>query len=265
MQEKLINTLSKTGIRYDYIFVIKGEKLTNKFLIDLKQLNPKAQFIQYMWDDVNRVANFFDNMHIYDKIYSFDKKNAEQYCLEFLPLFFCDEFKSICNTDKKIDVYFSGWEHSDRRQLIEIIIPILKENNSSYYFHIYTGLWKVLRQKIKKMDFKKEPDYIKYNTLSLKKNAELTLKSRILIDIQHPTQSGLTMRTIEALAAKCKLITTNSDIKKYDFYDANNILIIDRDRPIIDSKFLYTPYKNVPEDIVEKYSLTNWIKTMLDK
>lgn len=264
-QNKFIDTLSKTGIQYDFIFVIKGEKLKHKFLMDLKKINPKARFVLYMWDDVERVSNFFENKEMYDEIYSFDKKDAKQHGFKFLPLFFCDQFRDSSNIEKSIDVYFSGCEHSGRRQLLEKIIPVLRQNNMSYYFHLYTGIWKVLRRKIKQMNFKKEPNYIKYHTLSLKENSEFTLNSRVLIDIQHPTQTGLTMRTIEALAAKSKLVTTNRDVEKYDFYNPNNILIINRENSVIDLEFLKTPYENVPEEIVEKYSLSNWIKTILDK
>ncbi|WP_222427885.1 hypothetical protein [Sporomusa sp. KB1] len=132
------------------------------------------------------------------------------------------------------------------------------------YIHIFTGRWNYLINKIKQLNFSKDPEYIKFNTLSLKENAELTKNSKILLDIQHPTQKGLTMRTIEALAAKAKLITTNSDVVKYDFYNTNNILIVDRENPMIDLKFLTAPYEDIQEAIVERYSLTNWIKKILD-
>ncbi|WP_019551922.1 hypothetical protein [Propionispira raffinosivorans] len=263
MQKCFIDILEKKKIGYDYIFVIKGEKLTKQFLLELKELNPKAKFIEYVWDDVARIANFFVNQDIYDEIYSFDKKDAEQYGLKFLPLFFCDEFRNH-DDEKDIGVYFSGWDHSDRRQLLEKIIPVLKKNKISFYFHLYAGKWQALKEKIKKGDFSKEPDYIKYNKLPLKENAKLTLRSRILIDIQHPTQHGLTMRTIEALSGRSKLITTNRDIVEYDFYRSDNILIIDRENLVIDPEFLKKPYANISAETVERYSLSNWLKTILD-
>lgn len=60
---------------------------------------------------------------------------------------------------------------------------------------------------------------------------DLYRKSRAVIDIQHPRQMGLTMRCIETMGAKRKLITTNGHIAEYDFYDPNNILIVDRRIP----------------------------------
>ena len=39
-------------------------------------------------------------------------------------------------------------------------------------------------------------------------------ESEVILDINHPGQNGLTMRTFEALGAGKKLITTNTEIKK---------------------------------------------------
>jgi len=87
-------------------------------------------------------------------------------------------------------------------------------------------------------------------------------KSKTVLDIQHPDQSGLTMRTIEMLGAKRKLITTNSNIRNYDFYRKKNIYIIDRDNPKLDKSFFQSNYKNLSKDVYQKYSLENWLKTI---
>ena len=80
--------------------------------------------------------------------------------------------------------------------------------------------------------------------------------------MQHDSQTGLTMRCIESLPAHCKIITTNEHIKEYDFYCPENVMIIDRDNPVFDVDFIKSPYKPIPKEIVEKYSLENWIKTI---
>ena len=52
---------------------------------------------------------------------------------------------------------------------------------------------------------------------------EIFSDSRCILDAPQAGQVGLTIRTIECLGAKRKLVTTNSDIKNYDFYNENNI------------------------------------------
>ena len=86
--------------------------------------------------------------------------------------------------------------------------------------------------------------------------------SKCILDAPQAGQTGLTIRTIECLGAKRKMITTNKDIKKYDFYNESNILVfegsIDKN-----SKFFTTPYVEVSDDVYKKYSLREWLSFML--
>jgi len=86
--------------------------------------------------------------------------------------------------------------------------------------------------------------------------------SEILLDLVREGQNGLSFRIFEAMALQKKLITTNVNIKDYDFYNPNNILIIAKSKPIISEKFLAVNYQPIPENIYNKYTLENWIKTV---
>jgi hypothetical protein len=68
------------------------------------------------------------------------------------------------------------------------------------------------------------------------------------------------MRTFEVLGKKRKLITTNRSIKNYDFYNASNILVIDRSCPVIDKKFINVDYQPLPANIYYKYSIDGWLE-----
>jgi len=88
-------------------------------------------------------------------------------------------------------------------------------------------------------------------------------KSRIQIDMEDVNQNGLTIRTIEALGAKKKLITTNQYVKEYDFFNENNILIVDRYNPIIPTEFLNAAWSEIPVEIYKKYSINSWLNIIL--
>ena len=49
--------------------------------------------------------------------------------------------------------------------------------------------------------------------------------SRCVLDSAQDGQLGLTIRVLEALGAKKKLITTNEDVINYDFYKPENIYV----------------------------------------
>ena len=87
-------------------------------------------------------------------------------------------------------------------------------------------------------------------------------KSKVILDINHPNQYGLTMRTFECLGAKKKLITTNQNILEYDFYNPNNIMVINRNNPVIDKIFFDSPYEELESGVYKKYSIENWLKTI---
>ena len=53
---------------------------------------------------------------------------------------------------------------------------------------------------------------------------------------------------------------TNKDIKNYDFYNPDNILIIDRKNPVIDKNFFVNDFIEIEEKIMDKYRLSSWIK-----
>lgn len=60
------------------------------------------------------------------------------------------------------------------------------------------------------------------------------------------------------------MITSNQDIRTYDFYNPNNIFVIDDFDDInIPESFYQTPYEKIPTEIYEKYQYSNWVKTIL--
>lgn len=99
-----------------------------------------------------------------------------------------------------------------------------------------------------------------YTPLSANKVKDIIKVSRAFLDIQHPAQTGLTIRTFEILGAQRKLITTNPEIVKYDFYRSSNILVVDRMNPIVDLDFFYKDYMPLPDEVIEKYSLDCWLE-----
>ena len=83
--------------------------------------------------------------------------------------------------------------------------------------------------------------------------------STIILDINHPFQSGLTMRTFEALGAGKKLITTNGNIRKYPFYNINNVLVISRNENIFPETFFQSKYLEYDSEFYKYYSIEGWL------
>jgi hypothetical protein len=97
--------------------------------------------------------------------------------------------------------------------------------------------------------------------ISYKENLINVEESRCLVEIVQGNQYDITLRPLEALAFKKKLITNNKHIKDYEFYDRENIFIIGEDDEHRLNSFLNSPYKEVDQYVVEKYDINFWVNS----
>jgi hypothetical protein len=251
--------------KYDYLFVNRGEVIPSFFLEKFKLFHPNCMFIFYTWDSFKNHNHPTTILKYFDRKFTFDPEDAHKYNINFRPLFYLDSFKN-CTSDKSInsiyDLLFLGTAHSDRYRISKRIIDwcnINGLNSFSYYYMqgriVY--LYKILFDKTFK-----EFDYKKLNFRSLKSTdiTELYKKSNVILDINHPGQKGLTMRTFETIGSNKKMITTNAEIKRYSFYNPNNIFIIDRDGNIPISKdFFRNDYEPISIDLFNRLSIEGWL------
>ena len=251
---------------YDFIFFIRCEAFSRKTISTFREQHPEAKMVVFFWDSFNNNKNSAYVYDLFDKAYCFDRYDSKQYGVRFKPLFYYDLYSTIPPKKQyKYKSLFIGTLHSDRYRLVHEIESQLSnmgyESFSWFYLPSRLLFYKMrLEDKtIKNVD----KDIIKYKTLSLEQMVGLYEQSEIIIDVQHPKQTGLTMRTFEALGAKRKLITTNRDIVNYDFYNPKNILVVDRDNIVIPHSFVEGPFVDLPEKIYNKYSLSRWLTEVL--
>lgn len=93
--------------------------------------------------------------------------------------------------------------------------------------------------------------------------AKRAKQAATLLDFQNHHHKGLSMRVFEAVGCEKKLITNNALVKEYDFYDENNILVLDTISKAQIQEFLSLPYKKIAPDVREKHSFTTWINRVL--
>lgn len=255
---------------YDIVLLISGQSLSfsEQMIKTIRENQRKALFVLYQWDSIGNFP-YIVNMHKYfDKCYSFDKKDVSDYeCLEFLPLFYSSRYEKIGEIKKnkyKYDFTFIGTAHPKKYKMISEISKELKDvyKNQFIYFYLPSLIVYIYR-KIKNPEFKnaKYKDF-KYKKIDGKLIEEIFEDTRCVLDSPQDGQLGLTMRVLETLGAKKKLITTNKDIKNYDFYDEQNIYIYDK-KIDLNSVFFNTDYKEIDKEIYHKYSLRSWLLELL--
>jgi hypothetical protein len=246
----------------DITLVINPECISLPILYRIKAVSKTAKFILYMWDSFSNKRKTRLLIPFFDKVLTFDPADAKKYHFVFRPLFFVFRAQKDEHVLDKYDISFIGTGHSDRIKIIKAIEEQCKEPRLRYFFYLYLQSPLIyLFHKITNKAFKKArfSDF-HYKPLDYDEYIRITECSSIIIDIEHPKQNGLTIRTLEMLGKEKKLITTNSNVKEYDFYDPSNVYIINRNNPAVDIDFFEHTYKKLPEKLYYKYSIDGWLE-----
>jgi len=260
------NILKKIEFKkYDFFFLVKGEAIPSFFLAKLKLLQKDCTFIYYTWDSFENNSNALSILHFFDKKLTFDRLDAEKFKLEFRPLFYIDKYKNIKNIKKpKYKMLFLGTAHSDRYRISNAIVNwCTKYDFSAFtYYYMQSKLVYFLKSKFdtsfKDFDYQK----LSFTSLGIDEIIKYYEDSLIILDINHPNQKGLTMRTFEALGAGKKLITTNNEIEKYCFYNSNNVFVIDRNNIDLKKIFFESNFIPLSEEMLFEMSISGWLKSI---
>ena len=251
--------------KYDLVFVINGQTLSRAFIHHVKKTSPKAVFIIYLWDSIANRKQVVENLNEFAQKFTFDAHDAEKYNIALRPLFYGDGFANKDDTPIKYQISFIGTAHTDRYAIVDKIKKSLGIHVKTYWYLYLQARWVfyVYRWLQPGMKFAKLDDF-KFTPLAKKELQKVFSESLAILDIEHPDQNGMTMRTLETLGAQKKLVTTNKTVAQYDFYTEQNICVVDRNNPIIPSDFLETPYKKIPENIRNRYSIGGWAHEIFD-
>jgi len=253
---------------YDYIFVIKSECVDANIMKMLREHFPRAKCILYMWDGLRNIPKGTERLCLYDRVLTFDHEDAEKYGLILRPLFFRKEYAKTSAEPEHYDydVSFIGTAHSIRPKMVKAVEDICKKEGRTCFKYLflthplvywYNKLFNKDYRKVRKSD-------IHFTSISADQVRAVYDTTRCILDVEHVSQRGLTIRTIEMIGMGKKLITTNTGIQKYDFYNPKNILILDRENPQIPAEFWESAYEPVPQEIINRYSLESFVRELFE-
>ena len=218
-------------------FIIFESMYNPKVAELIKKKNKNSKIILYFWNPINENnKNFLKDNNI-DEFWTFDKNDSEKYHMKYNPQFYTKKVE-IEEKDKEKDVVFLG-RPKNRRNSIESFRKQLEKRGVTTNFKLIDN----------------EKDFITYEQY-----LNMVASSKCILDYSQEGQVGLTLRPLESMFLKKKLITNNEDIENYDFYSKNNIFIINKDDMKNINEFINSPYEEVDEKIVENYDFEQWLK-----
>lgn len=247
---------------YNKVIVINPEVLK---LQDLEEIEFRTSLIVYLWDSIENKKGFIELVNLQSPICTFDKADAVKYNLDFLPLFF-DEIYAYEGEVKDHDLSFIATMHSDRNKVLNRITKKLPINFQVFTFKYLPSklMYLVRRLLLPKYGYNNMRNF-SFKPMPIEEVASVLKSSKFVLDITHPAQNGLTSRTMEALAANCKLITTNTAIIDYDFYHPSLVCVVDRDNPEIPETFLTPSNPKLFEEFRRRYNIKSWVTKILEK
>ena len=248
--EKYIKNII-TDQTFDIILVIRPDLLSIKTLEELKSRT--KYFKTYFFDGVNRFKRKLQRAPLFDEIFSFEPEDCKEFGFQFITNFIYEEkpeqsiFEPI-----KYSVFTISSYNKKRFETLLKVAELLKEQNQAHKIIVMNN--KIESHNL--IEIIKEPITLDETKLLLK-------QSNCMLDIA-PIQKhkGLTFRVFEAMGLHKKIITNNPDIANYDFYNPQNILIINENNIDIPNSFLSSEYQSVPDEIYQKYTIQTWVKTM---
>lgn len=263
---------------YDFCFVLDGQSLSPILFKTLRERNSNVKIVNYLFDTTTEVYHFEKNFPFFDKIFSFDICEVEKYHINFLPIYWvpCDGGDA-----PKYDIFGFGAIKNDRFTMFSRLERIAQKNGLSYFLKLYNFLkiHNMFLYRIRCAIFKRFhiPNIITPKAILSSFATKETISpsdfrlhiagAKIIIDTSSPFQDGLTARYMWSLGLGKKIITSNANARRYDFFDEKQVLVYSdstTDEQI--EEFLTSKYEMTPsqKERVIQYRLDNWLKTMLD-
>ena len=248
-----LETIFKELQGFDDVFILRPD-LIKKHLPFIKKHSKRM--IAYFWDSFARIPEGRDTIQYFDKFFSFEPKNVKDHNLLFLPNFYSSDLAANKDSEPQFDLSYVA-SFDNRLPTLERIL------DSLIHLHLKTNINIVATETIANKNEKS----IRWFTDVLPRNETIRIMndSKILLDIAQPKQDGLSFRVFEAMALEKKIITTNKSVTSYDFYNPNNIFVWQNEGTIPSKEFFTKPYSPLPVEILNKYSLQNWVSTIFDE
>lgn len=185
------------------------------------------------------------------KVYSYNLADCQKYSLNFNTIMY-EKNISLEPTEIQYDALFLGYI-KDRGEKIKAIYNLFVEIGLRPYFMV-----------VKKNSNEEKIDFCHYlnHELGYSEYVNKISSSRIIIDINQEGQDGLSLRVMESIYLRKKLITTNAAIVNSKAYNKNNIFVLKF--PIISKQelieFINQPFVEYSQETKDYYSLEKWIE-----
>lgn len=192
-----------------------------KILQLMKQKYRNTFWVLYYIDVIESPQSIYANQlraaGIFDLVYTFDKQEAKKHNLRYWNTVYSKK-EEYLDVLPKTNLYFCGAEKGRIQEIVAIAEQCLSAN-IKYKMDVV-------------FDQKCETDIRKYENIIVHENGDFltykevlqsTLQAQCILEIVQKGQKAPTLRPFEAVCYRRKLLTNNSEIFKFPYYDPRYI------------------------------------------
>ncbi|KQR93925.1 hypothetical protein ASG01_08355 [Chryseobacterium sp. Leaf180] len=256
-QNFILESLEKIGIQ-DQILVINPEAIEKRVHDKIRQFARRN--IAYLYDSMAR--NPAEHiLHYFDDVFSFDDDDVKKFGFQKITNYNYLPYQPSEKIPERDLFYITSYDKTRIARLQQLIHKTRKINAK---FRVIVAGKKSWKNQLAQIFKKENADILTFRrkNISQKNLPDLYKNTKAILDLQRENQTGLSFRIFEAMALEKKFVTDNEKIESYDFYNPQNILILNKDFSNVEKSFFGTEYQKLPQDIYEKYTLDHWIKTV---
>ncbi len=237
--------------KFDLLVVNRPDVLD---IDDLKlALRKSKRSVCLLWDSIEKIPTQEQYLSFFDKILSFDPEDCESFGFTPITNFY---FKNEKTENVEYDIALL-MTYDNRIQDAIKIFQYFNKQGIKAKAKIFTHQPQLIQENLPRgME-------VIHQIIPFKKAYEYYLDCKAILDIAHPHQRGLSFRPFEAIGLQKKLVT-NANLRHTDFYNENNIHIIENiDNIQIPKMFFENSYNEINAEVKEKYFIKQWIQTII--
>lgn len=243
----------------DLVIFIQVHQMSHANMERLRRDHARAEFVLYNWDAVSN-HDYRPYLEYFERVYTFDPKDASQLGLRYLPLFCIKAFQGLPRRDPSgQSVYTVGNIVNPRRyEAIKAFERYCREHRVGFrsYLVASTHAWvMLLRQGHLPLD-------VTLRAIPQDDFIEMVETSTAVFDFANHQQVGYTMRLIENLCAGRKIITNNPAVRAESFYSEDRFHIFDGLDFSGVKEFLERPLRE-PENYFPEFHMSQFVARLV--
>lgn len=217
-------------------------------LIQALKKENKDLKVYYLYSDIVKLSgsvqlDILNSLkETYDDVFTFDPKDAIKHQFKYFGLVYSPSITMKKDVPIIYDLFYVGQAKDRYETLLEIYNKAKNENLKCKFFITGVPIEKQINSE----------DIIYNTTISYEEVLNYISQSRCIVDAIQRNSTGLTIKTCESVVFDRKLITTNEQVSKENFYNKSNIMLYHNNNSI--SEFLSLEFK--PYSMEDKYQFS---------